>query len=146
VTIRITISSNDPSKNVLVGIAEASDAMQYLDNVEYDEITRFSVSPSRTAEIEYETHSGEETPADPTTQTFWKAAKHGSGAQTLEWSPEPGNYWIALMNEDGSAGVDLEMRVGAKIPLLSTIGSILVVLGVIALIIGGTIIYFGIRR
>ena len=146
VTIKIAVSSNEPSKNIFVGIAEASDAAQYLNNVTYDEITRFSVSPSRAAEIEYQTHPGGGIPSDPTTQTFWRVSKHGPGTQTLEWSPEAGSYWIALMNEDGSAGVDLTTNLGARIPLLSIVGSILLAAGVIALIIGGVMVYFGVRR
>ena len=146
VTIKVTVSSNDPPKNIFVGIAEASDAVSYLDNVEYDEIMRVSVSSSRSFEIEYLRHTGEATPSDPTTHTFWTLSQHGSGTRALEWSPEAGSYSIVLMNEDGSAGVDLTMEVGAKIPLLSMIGSILLAVGVIPLIIGAIIIYFGIRR
>lgn len=146
VTIKIIVSSNDPTKNAFVGITEASDAALYLNNVEYDEIERLSVSPSRTIEIEYRAHSGEAAPSAPTAQTFWTVSKHGSGTQTLEWSPEAGSYWVTLMNEDGSAGVDLTIRLGAKIPLISAVGSILLVGGVIALIIGSAVIYLGIRR
>ena len=50
------------------------------------------------------------------------------------------------MNEDGSAGVDLTTNLGAKIPLLSIVGSILLAAGVIALIVGGVMVYFGVRR
>lgn len=146
VTIKITVSSNDPSKNVFIGIAKASDAMSYLSDVEYDELTRFSVSSSRTLEVEYTAHSGDTIPSAPTTHTFWTASRHEAGTQTLEWSPEAGNYWIVLMNEDGSKGVDSTISLGAKIPLLSTLGSMLLAGGIIALIIGGIIIYFGIRR
>lgn len=146
VTIKITVSSNDPSKKVFIGIARASDATLYLNDVEYDEITRFNVSPSRTIDVEYTTHSGDTVPSAPTTQTFWTISEHGAGTQTLEWSPEPGNYWIVLMNEEGSAGIDSTIELGAKIPLLFIVGSVLLAGGIVALIIGGIIIYFGIRR
>ena len=146
ITIKITVSSNDPSKNAFIGITKASDAMSYLGDVAYDEITRFSVSSSRTIEVEYTAHSGDTIPSAPTTQAFWTASRHGAGTQPLEWSPETGNYWIVLMNEDGSKGVDATISLGAKIPMLATIGSMLLAGGIIALIIGGTIIYLGIRR
>lgn len=128
------------------GIAEASDAMLYLNNVTYGEITRFGVSPSRALEAGYRTHAGGATPSDPTTQTFWRVSKHGSGPQIPEWSPESGSYWIALVNKDGSAGVDLTMKLGAKIPLLSIVGSVLLVAGIVALVIGGAMVYFGVHR
>jgi hypothetical protein len=146
VTIKITVSNSDPAKNVFIGIAEASDAMPYLNDVEYDEITRFSVSSSRNIEIEYFTYSGDTIPFAPTTRTFWMASKHGNGTQTLEWSPTPGNYWIVLMNEDGSRGLESTLRFGVKIPILSTIGLMLLFGGIVALIIGGVVIYLGIRR
>jgi hypothetical protein len=146
VTIKIAVSDSNPAKNVFIGIAEASDAASYLNNVEYDEITHFSVSSSRNIEIEYFTHSGNTTPLAPTTPTFWTASTHGNGTQTLEWSPTPGNYWIVLMNEDGSKGLNSTITLGAKIPILSTIGLVLLFGGIIAIIIGGVVIYLGMRR
>jgi hypothetical protein len=146
VTIRITVSSNNLSKNVFIGIATASDAMAYLSDVEYDELTQFSMSSSQTLEVEYTAHSGDTIPSTPTTQTIWMVSRHGVGTQTLEWSPEAGNYWIVLMNEDGSKGIASTISLGAKIPILSTLGPMLLAGGIIALILGGIIIYFGIRR
>jgi hypothetical protein len=146
VTIKITVSNSNPAKNVFIGIAKASDATSYLNNVEYDEITRFSVSSSRSIEIEFFTHSGNTAPLAPTTPTFWTASKHGNGTQTLEWSPTPGNYWIVLMNEDGSKGLNSTITLGVKIPILSTIGLMLLFGGIIAIMIGGVVIYLGIRR
>ncbi len=146
VTLRITVSSNDPSKNVFIGITAASDATSYLGDVAYDEITRFSVSSSHTLDVEYTAHSGDTIPSAPTTHAFWTTSRHGAGTQTLEWAPEAGNYWIVLMNEDGSKAVDATISLGVKIPLLATIGSGLLAGGILALIVGGIIIYLGIRR
>lgn len=145
-TIKITVSNNNPPKKIFIGIASASDATLYLNDVEYDEITTFDLSISRTIDVENVSHSGNTVPSAPNTQTFWTTQEQGAGAQTLEWSPEPGSYWIILMNEDGSVGVDSTIRFGVNIPLLSTIGIAMLVGGIVTLIIGITIIYFGIRR
>lgn len=145
VTIKITGSSNDPSKNVFIGIAEASDVETYLTDVRYHEITSFSLSPSGSFDVEYETHSGDTAPSDPSSQVFWTASEHGAGTQTLMWSPETGSYWIVLMNEDGSTGVDLTVSLGAKVPLIFTIGVVLLGGGVVALVIGVALIYAGAR-
>jgi len=145
VTVKIAGSNNDPSRDIFIGIARESDASPYLSNVDYDEVTRFDVSTSGSVTVEYTRHTGRATPSSPTSETFWVSSKHGSGTQTLEWNPEAGNYWIVLMNEDGSASVDLTVVAGAKVPLLSTIGLALLVGGVVALAIGVFVIYFGVR-
>jgi len=146
VTIKIAGSTNDPSRDIFIGIAREPDASLHLSNVDYDEVTRFDVSTSGLVAVEYSRHIGRAAPSSPTSETFWVASKHGSGTQTLEWSPEAGNYWIVLMNEDGSASVDLTVVAGAKVPLLSTIGLALFAGGVVALVIGVFMIYFGVRR
>ena len=145
VTIKITGSSNDPSKKVFIGIAEASDVEAYLTDVSYDNITSSSFLPSGSFDVEYESYPGDAVPSDPNSQMFWTVSEHGAGTQTLKWSPETGSYWIVLMNEDGSSGVDLTVSLGAKVPLIFTIGLALFAGGVIALIIGVALIYAGIR-
>ncbi len=145
VTIKISGSSNDPTRDIFIGIAREADALPYLSNVDYDEVTRFDVSTSGVVTVEYTRHRGRAAPSSPTSETFWVASKHGSGTQTLEWNPEAGNYWIVLMNEDGSASVDLTVVAGAKVPLLPTIGLALFVGGAVALVIGVLMIYFGVR-
>ena len=146
VTIKLTGLSNEPSKNIFLGIAEGSDVEAYLFDVYYDEITRFSISSSQSLNVEFQNHPGDSVTSDPTSQTFWIVSEHGAGTQTLEWSPESGNYWIVLMNEDGSAMIDFNITFGAKIPLLYTVALVLLAGGVIVLLIGSVIVYFGVRR
>lgn len=150
VTIKLTAFSNDPSKNVFIGIAEESDANAYLSRVKYEEISRLRMQGNPLQGFsfseEYSTHSGNASPDDPASQTFWTVSEYGAGTQTLEWSPETGRYWIILMNEDGSAGVDLTVKAGVRVSLFSMIALGFLVGGVIALIIGGVMVYYGVRR
>ncbi len=118
----------------------------YLFDVYYDEIIRFSISSSQSLNVEFNTHSGDSVTSDPAFQTFWTVSEHGAGTQTLELSPEAGNYWIVLMNEDGSAVIDFNITFGAKIPLLYTVALALLAGGVIALLIGSVIVYFWVHR
>ncbi len=67
--------------------------------------------------------------------SFWSAHVSGSGTQSLTWEPELGNYWIVGMNADGSMGVDIEVRIGAKLPILRAIGGILVAVGLVLVLI-----------
>ncbi len=59
-----------------------------------------------------------------------------SGTQTLTWEPELGDYWIVGMNADGSMGVDIEIQMGVRLPILRTIGGIILAVGLILLLIG----------
>lgn len=58
-----------------------------------------------------------------------------SGTQTLTWEPELGDYWIVGMNADGSMGVDIEIQMGVRLPILRTIGGIILAVGLILLLI-----------
>jgi hypothetical protein len=42
-----------------------------------------------------------------------------------------GNYYVLIMNSDGSSGLDVELTVGGKMPLLLGLPVILVALGLI---------------
>lgn len=146
VTIKLTGLSNDPSRNIFFGIAKGSDVEEYLFDVYYDEITQFSISSLQSLNVEFNTHPGDSVTSEPASQTFWIVSDHGVGTQTIEWSPEVGNYWIVLMNEDGSATIDFNITFGAKIPLLYTIAVVLLIGGVIALLIGSVIVYFRVHQ
>jgi hypothetical protein len=143
VTFKVEGSNNDPSKQIFIGVAEESDVEAYLSGVEYDEITEWSINPYR---VEYGHHPGSSVPAAPTSQTFWAESAHGAGTQILKWELERGNWVLVLMNDDGSAGVDLSGAVGVKVPWLFGIGVGFLIGGIAALIIGIVMVYFAVRR
>src|SRR5262245_20261725 len=60
VTVILTAQSTDP---VFLGVARAEDVDRYLDQVAYDEVTDFSVSPYRMQTVR---HDGSRTPDPPT--------------------------------------------------------------------------------
>ncbi len=143
VTFKVEGYSGDPSKQIFMGIAEESDLDSYLHNVGYDEITEFSIYPY---EIDYKYHPGGFSAAPPASQTFWSVSAHGSGTQSLEWSLESGTYSLVLMNDDGSAGLDLKVSVGAKVPLVFGTGLGFLIGGVVGLVIGFFMIFMAVRR
>lgn len=150
ITVRLIGTSNDPSKEAFIGIAREADAMMYLGGVEYDEVSDFDwdYNPRREnpPQISYSPHPGTAPSGPPTLHSFWVAHATGSGTQTLEWEPTVGSFWVVVMNADGSADVDLDMRLGAKIPILRTVGNALIAGGFVALALGGFIIYYGVIR
>jgi hypothetical protein len=143
VTIKVQASSEDPSKQIFIGIADEADVQTYLSGVDYDEIRDFRVHPFR---VFYTNHPGNSAPAAPASQAFWVVSKYGSGAQTLEWELETGNWVLVLMNADGSRGVDVSGSIGVKAPWIFWVGIGLLVGGIVLLIIGVGLILLGTRR
>jgi hypothetical protein len=142
VSLRFTASNNDPSKEVFLGIAADSDVKAYLAGVEHHEITKLEIIPF---ELEYRRHAGDSTPAPPTVRPFWTESAYGAGTQTLTWPIEKGVWSFVVMNGDGSAGVDVDMKLGAKVPLVLGIGVGLLVAGILVLLAGSTMVFFGAR-
>jgi len=139
VQLKIQASSNDPSKEVFIGIAGVSDASGYMSGTNYHEVDDFSwdYNPWRETppSISYHEKSGGALAGPPIIHSFWSAHVSGSGTQTLTWEPELGNYWIVGMNADGSQDVDLEIRMGARLPILRSIGGILLAIGLVLVLV-----------
>jgi hypothetical protein len=139
VQLKIQAKSNDPSKEVFIGIAGVSDASGYISGTNYHEVDDFSweYNPWRETapSIFYQERSGGVPAGAPVVHSFWSAHASGSGTQTLTWEPTVGNYWVVGMNADGSMGVDLEVRMGARLPILRSIGGILLAVGLVLVLV-----------
>ncbi len=143
VTFKGKVESGNAAKNIFVGVARADFLADYLRNVEHDQVIDFEINPDT---WEYENIPGSAKPAPPTEQTFWEESAHGAGIQSLEWELEEGTWVFVMMNEDGSAGVDVNMEIGAKVPWLVGVGVGLLAGGIIGLIIGALMIFFAVRK
>lgn len=150
VTVKIVGTNNIPVKGIFIGIARDPQASAYLAGVGYDEVTDFSwpYGPlgESLPEISFRPHPGSAPSQPPTAQGFWVASATGAGTQVLEWEPKTGVYWVVVMNEDGSTGVDFDLQLGARVPILRMIGNGLVAGGIIALAVGAFIFYYGVIR
>ena len=143
VTFRVEGSSDDISKQVFIGIADESDLDSYLQGVEYDEIDEIRFDPF---EIDYTRHPGGAEPSAPTSRGFWEESAYGSGTQVVDWTLRTGSWSLVLMNSDGSAGLDLDVRVGARIPWLFGTGLGMLIGGGVGLILGMVMVYLAVRR
>jgi hypothetical protein len=142
-TLRVVCENMDPSRGVFIGIASAADVTAYLGDAAYDEIIDFSLHPYT---LDFRRHAGTATLTAPTEETFWTASVFGTEAQSLTWNVDPGRYALVLMNADASTDLDLETRVGARVPLLRGVGIGLVTGGVIVLFIASLLIYLATRK
>jgi hypothetical protein len=139
--VRLAVESST-GKPVFVGIARTSDVSDYLHSTSYTSVTDVDYSPFHAS---YRDHGGDRRPALPADQDFWAASAHGSGTQTVAWDLEEGDWSIVVMNADGSRGVDTDIRAGAKVPFLGTLGWVSLGGAVALLIIAGTLVYLGLR-
>ncbi len=144
VTFKVEGTNNDDSKGIFIGVAQESDLISYLSDVEYDEIIDFSID-SDGFDVDYKNHPGNSSPTAPTSETFWMESTSGTGTQVLEWELETGTYSLVLMNEDGSRDVDLAVSVGLKTSWILGVGIGFVVGGIIALIIGILMFIYSLR-
>jgi hypothetical protein len=140
---KVEASNDDDEKGVFMGIADEHDLDHFLSGVEYHEITDFDIRPDR---LEYRNHPGTSEPEAPTTQAFWLESVSGPGDQTLEWELESGSWSFVLMNDDGSAGVDISVIAGVKIPWLHSTAVGLLAAGVVGLVLGIVMIVLAARR
>ena len=135
VAFKVEGSNNVDSKGIFIGVAQESDLIDYLSDVEYDEIIHFRIH-SDGFDVAYRNYPGDSSPIAPNSETFWIESISGIGTQVLEWELETGTYSLVLMNEDGSRDVDLDVSVGVKAPWIFWVG-ILFVAGGIGWLIGG---------
>jgi hypothetical protein len=147
-TIRITGESNT-GKPVFIGIAREDMAEDYLENVAYNEVSRFDWTwdpfTSSTPDIRYIPHNGGQ-PDSPQGED-WVTSTSGTGEEILEWTPQTGTFWLIVMNADASSDVDVDLSLGVKAPFLNTLAVGLIAGGVIGMLVGIVILYFGaIRR
>jgi len=145
VKVKVEAESKDPSKGIFVGIARDTDVDDYLSGVTYHEITEWTSNPYEDPEVDYQLHTGSLTPSDPTSEEFWEASVHGSGKQVLEWNPGIGRWVLVIMNEDGSAGIDMNGALGAELPWLFWLGFSLFLVGIVVLVGGAIMVYFAAR-
>jgi hypothetical protein len=147
---KVTTEGNDPGKEIFIGVARVQDAYNYIEPIEYHEIVDMDLGweefDTGTTQPQFTLHQGDAPSAPPTVHSFWIVQGSDSGTQTLTWEPEAGNYYLVMMNADGSAGVDADVRIGVEIPFFGGIGNILLTAGIVVGAFGVLMLYFTIRR
>ncbi len=145
--VKLSATSNDPGKEVFIGLAKESDVKAYLADVDYDEITNLEYNLfGSDFSVDYSRHGGGAPASDPRSQTFWKASVDGSGSQVLKEPLETGVWSVVVMNADGSAGVGVDGSFGMSVPFVFRVGLGLLLGGVFAAAVAGGMIFWGARR
>lgn len=149
-TFKLTTESNNPSKEIFIGIAREQDVQSYIQNVEYQRIvdTDFDIEnyDFKLSDSDFVLHSGEAPSTPPTVHSYW--VEHGADSEYQEiiWEPQAGNYYAVIMNADGSEGIKADIQVGVKVPFFGSLGNILISAGAFVGLIGVVMIYLTLKR
>jgi hypothetical protein len=145
--VRMQGIASEPNA-LFMGIAASTAVEEYLGGVARDEITAWEADRADILDVEYRVYEGTvPPPGAPGTAGFWETSATGTGMQTLDWTIEPGDWTVVVMNADGSPGVMAELAFGAAPS--DSVGTIVwttFTLGIILLIGGVGLLYFALRR
>jgi hypothetical protein len=141
VSVRVRAQAG-AGKDVFIGVGPAGDVEQYLSGVPQAEVVDIDLSPFRLSTVRV---GGTGTPEPPTDQTFWTAKAFGAGEQTLEWDLQGSShgYRFVLMNADGSQNVTAQTSMGVRVPFLRSVGTGLLVAGIIVGAVGLGLLIWG---
>jgi len=132
---RVQGSNNIRAKEIFIGVAEAADFGTFFNDVNYGEMDFVNAGWLNFPSATYTNHTGSSTPATPTSQTFWAESENGSGTKTVEWRLAAGSNMIILMNDDGSADIDLDVVISVNVGTwVLYLGIGLLVIGIIMLV------------
>jgi hypothetical protein len=138
-TSKIQASSTRP---LFLGIGPSADVERYLSRIRHAEITDIDTDPFH---VTSHLVPGRPQAAPPTSQDFWRVQSSGTGTRTVTWPLEAGQWSVVMLNADGSAGVDVQARFGARVPSLRWVGIGLLAGGLIVLLVGGLLLRLGTR-
>jgi hypothetical protein len=141
-SVQVSGASLDPNKDIFVGVASRTAVAAYLDGVAWDEVTDLDVDPFQ---VHTERHQGTGSPGAPASQPIWEASVQGTGEQTLDWDVESGDWSIVVMNADGSAGVQSDVELGARLKWLFEIGLAGILAGAFLLAVSAALMFHALR-
>lgn len=129
-SVRIDVTGAS-GQQVFIGIGRAADVAAYLGQARQAEVT--GLDPHHHLEV---AHPGTEaTLPDPTGVDVWAVSEHGQGQASLIWPQTPGQ-WRAVIAGDGSTTVPRSVTLtwdrtsgSSPVPLLLTLGLVLLILG-----------------
>ncbi len=141
VKVKLKATSNKDS-GIFIGVAEEGDLFNYLNGVTYDEIRELDINrPFRPPRINYREFPGGVLETPPGGEEFWAASTAGKGTQVLRWGVEEGRYSLVLMNQDGSRGIDIDGKIGVKVPIIGGIGMGLFIAGLVLVLFSFLLVF-----
>ncbi|ABL80506.1 hypothetical protein [Nocardioides sp. JS614] len=135
----------DPAtpNGVFLGVARTADVDRYLTDVAQSTV----VDPfDENGEPSLSFVDGGSPAVAPTAAGFWVASARGRGPQQVTWEPEDGDWTLVVMNGEGTTPVAADVAIGAEVPVLGTLGTWLLVAGLIVVGLSGIGLWLAVRR
>ncbi|HET7802190.1 MAG TPA: DUF4389 domain-containing protein, partial [Humibacillus xanthopallidus] len=130
--LRMTAQPVTPGAKLFLGVAPADALTSYLRGVAHDQVVGLSEPRSGASRIAVlRTSPGAATAPAPTGETFWTTSVTGTGQQVLTWRVTGGRWALAVMNADGSAGVDVATTIGVRAGFLLPVALLLFAIGLV---------------
>ncbi len=139
VRARITATARD-GRDLFIGIGPAAAVERYLSGAAHAQ-----VDDVRHGDVILRERPGRSQLAPPGQQRFWAASTQGAGRQQLTWKARGGSWSAVVMHPDGSPGLDVDVRVGARVGALPWITGGLGAVGLLLLVLGGLLMVVGLR-
>ncbi len=145
------VQSADSGKEVFAGWAQSTNVGEYVTHFSYEtaaqEWTWYAHAYYAKIEVPSTQVINQGTPTrPPSAESFWISQATTSSQETIYWDPtweqSAGMKTIVLVNADGSSGVNADLQLGFKVPILAWLPYLLIPLGLVFLF-GG---YFVFRR
>jgi len=135
----------DPAtpNGVFIGVARTEDVDRYLRHVATSTIVEpFADDGGPTLRFV----DGGSPAVAPTDATFWVSSASGRGPQTITWEPEDGEWTLVVMNGEGTTPVSASVAIGAEVPVLDTLGAVLLVVGLAVIGLSGIGLWLAVRQ
>ena len=136
--VRLRVTAVSPDKPVFVAVGPADRVTAYLSGAPYATVT--GSGPDDVV-----SHYGAGQPAPPRTAGFWAAQAAGAGTQVLRWTAREGDWTVAAMNPDGSAGVAVRADAGVSAPGLARLAAELIAGGIVLGALSAALIWVPVR-
>ncbi len=121
--VRLRVTATSPDRPVFVAVGPADQVTAYLSGAPYATVT--GPGPG-----DLVSHYGDGRPSAPQAAGFWAAQAAGPGTQVLRWTAQEGDWTVAAMNPDGSAGVAVRADAGVSAPGLARLAAELIAGGI----------------
>jgi hypothetical protein len=138
--VRIRSQSERP---MFLGVGARADVDRYLDDVARSEVTGGVGLPG---EGRYRERAGGAPATAPANQDFWVESVVGDGEQVLDWTVEDGEWRVVAMNADGTAGVSIDVGIGAELEALGWLSIGAIAVGGLVLLLGLVLVFVAIPR
>ena len=127
---------------VFLGVAPAGDAEAYLAGAAIDRVDHVATF---NGELQVIPVAGADAVAPPDEQDIWVVSSGGPGERRIRWQVEPGDWWVVVMNADGSAGVDVDGDATFRLPFLGPVAVAVLLFGLVILGGGVALLILGLR-